>query len=323
MEKLPLLDIVIGLSLIYTFLSLLASELTEFVITVLRWRTQYFTQTIITLLGEASEQSDDPDQFRNTIAGKLLNHSQIISATQSSNRRDRSIILPGIFPQMFAEALLDVLQSLSPPHDSGINHKSTCVEAIAQLKAIISSSPDLSPQLRANLQRLIDRVQSIEPDAEQQLFRLKYEIGLWFSHAMVVAENAYKLHFKIVSFLVSLVLVIAVNIDSLYIIRRISENTATRAVILQHATQIQGCQHNLNSLKCKEGMSLLMESTTLPIGWQPSNRQKQFAQFSHVIILRTIGGWLLTSLAVAMGSRFWLRLLKRFGAIWRKDRKPD
>ncbi|UBF29984.1 hypothetical protein K9N68_37920 (plasmid) [Kovacikia minuta CCNUW1] len=323
MEKFPLLDIIIGLSLIYTFLSLLASGLVEFVVVVLRWRTQYLKQIIITLMGESLERGDDPDQFKNTIAGKLLDSSQIISATQPINRRNRSIVLPEVSPQVFANALLDVLQSLPQPDDPGTNHKSAPTEAIVQLKAIIRSSPDLSPQLKENLQRIIDRAQSIEPNSEYQLLRVKYEIGLWFSHAMVLAPNTYKLHFKMVSFFVSLGLVMAINVDSLYIIRRISENTATRAVILQNATRIQGCQNSLNSPRCKEHISLLMESTTLPIGWQASNRRKQFAQLNHIIILRTIGGWFLTSLAVAMGSHFWLRLLRQFSAFWSKDRKPN
>ncbi|WP_143162085.1 hypothetical protein [Phormidesmis priestleyi] len=278
----------------------------------LQWKTQYFKRAIITLLGESSEQSDDPDQFKDTIAGRLLNSPSIISATHSLSRRNRSVILSEVSPQVFAEALLDVLQSLPQPNDLGTRNDNTAGDAIAHFMAIINASPDLSPRLRANLQRIIDRVQSIDTNAERQMVWLKYEIGFWFRHAMANASNAYKHRYKLVSFLVSLVLVIAVNIDSLYIIRRISENTATRAVILQNVTQVQGCRDNLNSPKCVERLSLLMESTTIPIGWQPSNRRRQFAQFNGIILLRTIGGWLLTSLAVAMGSRFWLQLFNRF-----------
>jgi len=282
-----------------------------------------FLKKSITLLGESSEQRDDLDPFKDTIAGRLLNSSSIISATHSLSWRNRSLILSEVSPQVFAEALLDVLQNLPQPNDLRTDNENGSIEAIAHLMAIINSSPDLSPRLRANLQRIIYRVQTIDTDAERQMVWLKYEIGLWFSHAMADASNTYKHHYKVVSFLVSLVLVIAVNIDSLYIIRRISENTATRSVILQNATQIQGCQDNLSSLECAERLSLLMESTTIPIGWQPSNRRKQFAQFNNVIILRTIGGWLLTGLAVAMGSRFWLQLLNRLARLLGGESKPQ
>jgi hypothetical protein len=66
-----------------------------------------------------------------------------------------------------------------------------------------------------------------------------------------------------------------------------------------------------------------MESTTIPIGWQPSNQGKQFTQLNGVIILRTIGGWLLTSIAITVGSCFWLQLLRRLSAFWSKESPPQ
>lgn len=325
MEKLPLLDIVIGLSLIYTCLSLLASELTEFVITVLHWRTRCLKQSIVTLLGE-SPLRNDSEQFKDTIAARLLNSPRLISVMQSFDRRSGFVILFKAMPQLFAEALLDVLQSLPAQNQLCSNlspdHSNNAVNPIVHHQSIIQSSPELSPQLKGNLQRILDRVQRIEPDANRQLVRLTDEIGRWFSYAMIDALAIYKHQFKIISLLVSLVLVIAMNVDSLYIIRRISENTATRAIVMQNATQIQDCQDHLSSPNCVERLSSLMESTTIPIGWQPSNRKKQFSQPSKVIILRTIGGWLLTSLAVAMGSRFWLQILNQLMiALGRKPRR--
>jgi len=324
-EKLPLLDIVIGLSLIYTCLSLLASELTEFVITVLQCRTKCLKQSIVTLLGESSLR-DKPDQFKDTIAGRLWNSSSIISMVQSFDRRNGSIMLTKVMPRLFAEGLLNVLQDLPSQELSlsgslNVDHSNTAVKSIVCLKSIVESSPALSPQLKANLQRIFDRVQRTEPDANRQMLRLVDEIGRWFSHAMIDALATYKHQFKVISFLVSLVLVIAMNVDSLYIIRRISENTATRAIVIQNATQIQDCQDYLNSPSCVARLSFLMESTTIPVGWQSSNRQRQFNQLNQIILLRTIGGWFLTSIAVAMGSRFWLRLLNQLAIVLRGKSK--
>lgn len=320
MEKLPLLDIVIGLSLIYTFLSLLASALTELVVSALQWRTKYLQQGLITLLGESFVS---PDQFKDSITGRLWNSPQVISAIRLLNRREQSSTFSKKVPQLFAAALLDILQRL--PCDSDVSSQEASMETISQLRSIVESSPSLSPQLQANLRQLLNRVQSIEADSEQQRLRLQYELSLWFNYAITDAMTAYKHQFKLVSFLVSLVLVIAVNVDSLYIIRRISENTATRAVIMQNVLHIQGCQDNLNSSACQHHLSRLMETSTIPVGWQLSNRQRQFPQLSRVIVLRTIGGWSLTGIAVAMGSRFWLQILRRMGIILRvgKLRQPS
>jgi hypothetical protein len=222
---------------------------------------------------------------------------------------------------LFAEVLLDVLQDLAPSYqtvgadprvaDALINHASC--STIDQLSAIIESAPEVSPLLRANLTRMIHQVQQKEADPDRQLLQLKNEIGLWFSYALRDPSHTYRLHFKFVSFLVSLVVVIAANVDSLYIIRRISENTATRAIVMRNASHIQACQKQLNSPQCTERLSALMERTTIPVSWHPSNSRKQFAQLNHVVILRTIGGWGLSSLAIAMGSRFWLQVFHRLG----------
>jgi hypothetical protein len=319
-ENIPLLDIVIGLSLIYTFLSLLASELTEFTIAVLQWKNKCFTQCIITLLGETPARAD-PDRFKDTIANKILISPRIVSVTQSVNRRRRTMALSNVTPQLFAKTLLEVLQNLPQPVDTA--RPQAADNPIATIQSTVACSPHLSPSLRTNLTRLIHRAQTLEATPQQQMTQLEREIAHWFSQAMAEVSNTYKHDYKLVSLLVSLSLTMMINVDSLYIIRRISENTAMRAITMQNATQIQGCQGGLNSPQCIERLSALMESTTIPIGWQPSNRRNQFAGLNGVILLRTIGGWFLTSIAIAMGARFWLQLLKRLGAALRQDSQPQ
>jgi hypothetical protein len=320
-ENFPLLDIVIGLSLIYTCVSLLASELTDFVLTTSQWRTKRPTQCLLTLLGESS--SHNPALFKHTITSKLLNSSSLLSITQFKNQHKRSLFLSRNAPHLLAAALLEVLQNLPESQALMKDHRVVSASSIDVLQSIVTSSPDLSQMLRTNLTQLICRVKILEPDPHHQMERLQAEIAIWFSHAIVDVKRQYKHHLKLISFLVSLALTLALNIDSLYIIRRISENTATRAMIVQNVTHIHGCQGKLNSPQCTERLSLLMESTTIPVGWQSSNRQKQFAEFNKITLLRTIGGWFLTSIAIAMGSRFWLRLLRQMAIVLGRGRKPQ
>ncbi|HEY9662801.1 MAG TPA: hypothetical protein V6C65_30480 [Allocoleopsis sp.] len=320
MENFPLLDVIVGLSLIYTCISLLASELTEWVITGSHWRTKYLTQYLLTLLGESS--ADDPALFPSTITSKLLNRSDVEALVQSSLPHQRSLILFRVAPHVLAAALLDVLQNL-PTHPINPDQPEASISPIAALQAIVTTSPELSRSLQSNLMRLMHRVQTLEPDPERQMKWLEYEIERWFRYGMVESQNTYRQHFKLISLLISVGLTLTLNIDSLYIIRRISENTATRAMIMQNATHIHGCQSKLNSPSCTERLSRMMESTTIPVGWQPSNRRKQFAQLNLIILLRTIGGWFLSSLAIAMGSRFWLHLLHQLAIVLGRGRKPQ
>jgi hypothetical protein len=309
MEQFPLLDIVIGLLLIYTFLSLLASELTELAITALQWRRRSLKRAMMILLGEPLELGKNPKTFKDTIVGRLYSNSSMIAIAERFDQR-RVTLSPSSAP-LFAEALIDVLHNL--PHEANQENRSAAAETpVANLLSIVESSPEVSPQLKANLKRLINRAQMGEPDPQQQMVQLNQEIALWFNQAMRDMFRVYKHDLKTISFLVSLALVVAFNADSLYIIRRISENTATRAIVIQHVAQIQSCQKNLSSPSCVERISFLMESSTVPIGWQHSNRQKQFSRISGGSFVRAIGGWLLTGIAISMGARFWLQLLNRF-----------
>lgn len=309
MEQFPLLDIVIGLSLIYTFLSLLSSELTELAITVLQWSRRSLKRAIMILLGEPLELGKDPKTFKDTIAGRLYSSSSMTAIVERFDQRH--VTLSHSFAPLFAEALIDVLQNL--PYEVHRENRPVGAEMpVTKLLSTVESSPEVSPQLKANLKRLITQARMVQPDPQQQMVQLKQEIALWFNQAMREMFRAYKHDLKTISFLVSLVLVVAINADSLYIIRRISENTATRAIVIQNVTQIQGCQKTLDSPNCIERVSALMESSTIPIGWQRSNRQNQFSRISGGSLLRAIGGWLLTGIAVSMGARFWLQLLNRF-----------
>lgn len=322
MEKFPVLDIVIGLTLIYTFLSVLTSELTRIVVRLGQWRHRQLYRSILNLLGE-SVSDEDPNSLKETITGKILNSPEIVSAVRAFKASDQWSVLCGVSLQLFAKALLEVLQSLSQSNAGAAVPQTEKREPIAQLSLMIESSSELPSRLRNNLARMIDQVRRVEPDPNQQFLRLQEEIAFWFSCALREPSKTYKLHLKIVSFLISLVVVITANIDSLYIIRRLSENTATRAVVMQYASNIQGCEKQLNSLQCTERLSFLMERTILPISWHPANRRNQFAQVSRVVVLRTISGWFLSSLAIAMGSRFWLQIFHRLGMFLGKKSKPQ
>jgi hypothetical protein len=310
MEQFPLLDIVIGLSLIYTLLSLLSSELTEFVVTVLRWRTRSLKRGIMILLGESLDLDENSNQFKDTITGRLYSSASMPAIIQYFNQRRIPVAASFIPGELFAEVLLEVLQGL-PNADNLAGEETASEMTLEKLLSMIESSSKVSPQLRANLNRLIRRTQIVQPEPKQQMAQLKHEIALWFNYSMADAIVVYKHDLKVITFLVSFVLAIVINADSLYIIRRISENTATRAIVVQNATQVQGCQDDLNSPQCVERMSSVMESSTLPIGWHPINRQRQFSQFNIGNLSRATGGWLLTGIAISMGSRFWFQLLNR------------
>jgi hypothetical protein len=325
MGNFPLLDIAIGLILIYTFLSLLTSELTEFLTTVLQWRANHLQQGIMSLLGESLSLQRDPNQFKNTITGRLYASSLISSITQRS-RRHKQPKGPSYLPsEVFADALLEVLQALPEIEQNkaqlqqGMNQS---VDELALLMAKVENSDHLPLRLKENLRRLANRTQVQVEKAELRLERFRREIASWYEQSIDRLSGTYRRHVKVFTILIGLVLAILINADSLYMLRRISENTATRSVIIQNAIQIEGCESDLSSPQCMNTMANLLDTTTVPIGWHPVNFQQQFPQTSPVFLLRAAFGWLITGIAISMGSRFWFQILDQLIHVRETGEKP-
>ena len=325
MGHFPLLDIAIGLTLIYTFLSLLTSELTEFMTTVLRWRSHHLQKGIMTLLGESIALRRNPEEFKNTITSKLYYSSLIASITHRS-RRYRLSIGPSYIPsEVFADALLEVLQAILKIEHEEPQLRQGADQALSELDGLMSkveNADQLPSRLKDNLRRLANRTQTRTETTEQQMEQFRHEIALWYEHSMDRLSGAYRRNVKAFTILLGSILAILINADSLYMLRRISENTATRSVVIQNAIQIQGCQEDLSSSQCMDKMAGLLDSTTIPIGWHPVNFQQQFPQFNLVYLLKAAIGWLLTGIAISMGSRFWFQILDQLVHVRETGEKP-
>ncbi|HEY9662800.1 MAG TPA: hypothetical protein V6C65_30475 [Allocoleopsis sp.] len=324
MSDFPLLDIAIGLILIYTFLSLLVSELTEFLTTVLRWRARYLQQGIMTLLGEPSVLRQDPDRFKNSITGRLYASSVISSITQRSRRSIKTG--PSYLPsEVFADALLEVLQAL-PEVERNKTQLQQSINQIddelAALLAKVENSDQLPLRLKNNLKRLTNRTHIRVEKSELKLERFRCEIALWYEQSMNRLSGTYRRNVKMLTVLIGAVLSVLINADSLYMLRRISENTATRSVIIQNAIQIEGCGSDLSSSQCINKMANLLDMATVPIGWHPVNVQQQFSQFDLQHLVRAMLGWLLTGIAISMGSRFWFQILDQLIHVRETGEKP-
>ncbi len=326
MGHFPLLDIVIGLTLIYTFLSLLASELTEFLTTILRWRAKHLQQGIMTLLGESIALRHHPDQFKNTLTGRLYYSSLIASITQQS-RRGRQFVGPSYIPsEVFADALIEVLQVLPvvERQQPQLQHNGEeMFNELTQLMTRVEQSDQIPPRLKENLKRIATRTRSRVRITDQHMEQFRQEIALWYEHSMARLSGTYRRNVKLFTVLIGSILAILMNADSLYMLRRISENTATRSVVIRNAVKIQGCQDDLSSVQCMDKMANLLDSTTIPIGWHPVNFQQQFPQVNGFYGVKAAIGWLLTGIAISMGSRFWFQILDQFIHVRETGEKPE
>lgn len=139
---------------------------------------------------------------------------------------------------------------------------------------------------------------------------LGQEVEAWFDRGMDRAAGVYKRNAKAVSLIIGVAIAISLNADSLHIIDRLSRDPAIRQVISQAAEQ--AAIADPEALEAQ--VDSLLDELPIPLGYgsavtlrQAASQERWFIPF----IPRRVVGWLITGIAISMGSKFWFGLLKR------------
>ena len=101
-----------------------------------------------------------------------------------------------------------------------------------------SISYRLPESLRKSLYALALRSRIKASDIEKHLDNFKDEIEVWFDRSMERASGVYKRNARGFAFLIGLVLAVALNADTFYIISRLAKDDALRNSIVSASTQL-------------------------------------------------------------------------------------
>lgn len=185
--------------------------------------------------------------------------------------------------------------------------------------------------LKENLIALSHRAQAKVMTVEEDLERLSQEMEIWFDNSMERASGVYKRNAKGFAFLLGLVIALAVNADSIHLINRLSTDGALRNIIVENASLIEA-QCKDQSLDCIQKQTKnTLNNISLPIGWTKENIRNQwsssFDSNPQILLilwqtLLTIFGWLISAIAISMGSSFWFELLGKIINVRNTGSKP-
>jgi hypothetical protein len=253
------LEVAIGLTFCYGTLALIVSTVQEALAAAFRLRAN-------TLLGGVKSMLNDPGfnaLARAVYAHPLVNpHGDGTAAAE----RDLKARPSYIEPANFAIALVDSIQR--GPAD------------FASLRPAIDALPDR--QLRFALQGLYQRASDLA----------QFELALagWFDNAMERVSGAYKRRQLLISLLISLLLAILFNVDSIHLFRTLWQHPLP--------SQISAAPTQLDA-------QTLQALWALPIGWNsfPPALTADFAL--------QVAGWLVTASTSLFGAPFWFNLLQR------------
>lgn len=314
-----MLDVAIGLFFIYLTLSLLVSGIQELIATVLEWRAKQLKEAIQILLGD-TEANDPSAKQAQKIANKLWDHSLIRSLNQ------RKIIRGSVGPsyissKMFAATLLEIIQT-----DYDFNLSGTIDDIVESIK----ENKILDTEIGQRIYSIALIAQRKASASEKGIKSLEKEIRIWFDQSMERASGVYNRNVKGFTFLIGLVVTLALNADTFHIVQRLNKDAALRSSINQVTTKIvaENKEPTLDKIN-----SYLDDNITMPLGWstreefnrQVNSRYPAKPQLGDWVfgIIKLIFGWLLSAGAIAMGAPFWFDLLGKFINVRNAGHAPE
>ncbi|MES2295541.1 MAG: hypothetical protein V4582_00795 [Pseudomonadota bacterium] len=273
------LEVAIGMTFCFASVALITSTLQEALASLLRLRTGSLLAGIKTML-------NDP-QFaglaRSVYEHALVNpHDDGMAAKAGALTNKPSYIEPA----HFAVALIDALHTRGGAPES-------VAAGMASLRDGIAKIPD------EQLKRVLT---SIHKRAGDDLGRFQAGVEGWFNGAMERVSGAYKRRAQLTGVLITLVLAVVCDIDSIHLFRALWLHPVLTA--------------KLGALPATLDKPTLDLLWSLPIGWQsvPSGLDMWSAK---------VGGWLLTASTALFGAPFWFDMLQRVVQVRSTGAKPS
>ena len=275
------LEVVIGLTLIYLVLSIGCSGIKEVIAAMFSLRAKTLEKGVRSML------KNGPNDY----AAQLFGHP-LIQATAPEGQKPSYISA-----RMFASALFDVVA----PADA------TQPRTIQSLRTGVSQIPDA--KLRATLLNMIDSA-----GGDVDAVRLKVEH--WFDDTMARVTGWYKRMAQKIIFVAGLVLCAAVNADTIMIVKELWSDQALRSAMVAQAEQkIQSTnpsQPAIQTISLQQVAGEIRDVNTPPIGWSRDAKGIRVWPNGFGDEVLKVLGILLTSFAIVMGAPFWFDILNNF-----------
>jgi hypothetical protein len=280
-----MLEVAIGLGLIFALLSLIASGLRESIEALAQTRAIGLERGLRELLADSDGEGTTRALYAHPlIAGLYRGRYEpraLLVRTGAARRLRLGTRLPAYLPaRSVALALLDL----------AAGERTIGVEAV---RARIDALP--SPALRRALAVAIG-------EAQGDLDRLIGAVESWFEGAMERVAGWYRKQTHLLLLAIGLALAVCLNVDALALARALYREPALRATIVAEAEAGTACASGQASACAETRLAAL----DLPIGWRGERRAGWW---------RALPGWMITGVAVSLGAPFWFDLLGRVTSI--------
>ena len=281
------LEVLIGLVVVYLTLCFACSGIKEVIATVVSMRAKTLEAGIRNML----------DSTETDLTAKLFAHPLIAASVRQGRKPSY------ISARAFALALFDLLDPVTPP--AGRTAES--------LRQGLSQIPNSKVQ---------KAIVSFLDAAQGDIGRARQMTEHWFDDTMDRVSGWYKRKAQIIIFVVGVLLCAAFNADTLVIVKELwSEEPVRTAVVTAGEKKLND---GSLAIPCKPGDSaegiskeikcanqIIREANSPPIGWSADpNDLRAWPRHWQGQALRVLG-ILFSSLAITLGTPFWFDLLNK------------
>jgi hypothetical protein len=265
------LEVAIGLVLMFFVLALASSSIVELIARVLNTRAKQLEDGIRSMVG-------DPGLIYNTSVFGALSGASGANAPKDKTRKPSYVS---------ARAVADAT-----------------VEAIGLMKGAGQSADAVRGALSDNLRHRLD---AITNEVGDDLTKIKASLETWFDETMDRVSGAYKRWAQTVLVIVALGLAIAANASTTRVAASLWNDPSVRTAVTRAATNVASPNGKPATPKDLKGVADTVDSLkglALPVGWGKNwHNPGGYAG--------TVLGWIVTALLVMLGAPFWYGLLTK------------
>ena len=196
-------------------------------------------------------------------------------------------------PRTFALALLNVVAPTSADDDIG------------KVRKAISDATWIPAGTRSALA-------SLASDVAKDRDHLRTEVENWFDATMDRVSGWYKRQAQIVICVLSLIVAVGLNVNTVSIAERLINDDTVRAAVSQDAVNAAAKKNESPNVVANQISDV--QKLGIPFGWDKKSGDPADASLSHHFG-RTVGGWLLTFLALSLGAPFWFGALSKLAGL--------
>ncbi len=299
MFDLPVVNVAIGIILVYALTSIICSHVAEYIAKLMKQRAKMLEASLRAMLTSPAGTQD--------FVNKVLGHPLIKNLCDPKKGK-----FPSYIPsRTFALALLDTVAPADP---------ATPPQTFDTVRTAVALLP--ADSVRTGLLALVDAAQKDLPTARANVER-------WFDDAMDRAAGWYKKKIKLVLLFVGLGVTVAMNLDSVAIVKALWNSPALQQRAVTSAVQIV---REVRDSSAAHGTSIARDTTIdfpnaatqlkavgFPIGWSaPGSSPADIVGWLVKIL-----GFIITAAFVSLGAPFWFDLLNNIINIRMSGAKPE